>query len=67
VELSTNSVTRHLQVIRASGEGMPLRDDPASFGNLLVKVNVDYPSKLTTEQKEVISKVFPPSPARPIL
>lgn len=67
VELSTNSVTRHLQVIRASGEGMPLRDDPASFGNLLVKVHVDYPSKLTAEQKEVISKVFPPSPARPIL
>lgn len=67
VELSTSACTRHLQVIKTSNEGMPLRDDPASFGNLLVKVRVEYPSKLDARQKEAIGKIFPPSPARPIL
>ena len=27
----------HAQVVRMRGEGMPLRDDPASFGDLHVK------------------------------
>jgi len=67
VELSTTDVTRHLQVIKAKGEGMPLRDDPASFGDLLVKVHVEYPSKLDASQKEAITKIFPPSPARPMM
>jgi len=67
VELSTKDVTRHLQVIKSGSEGMPLRDDPASFGDLLVKVLVDFPSKLDTAQKEAIAKIFPLSPPRPML
>jgi DnaJ-class molecular chaperone len=67
VELSTTDVTRHLQVIKAKSEGMPLRDDPASFGDLLVKVHVEYPSKLDASQKEAIAKIFPPSLERPMM
>merc|ERR1712032_143351 len=33
VEFSTSSITKPLQVIQIKGEGMPLRDDPASFGD----------------------------------
>jgi len=67
VELSTESVTSHLQVIKAGSEGMPLRDDPASFGDLLVKVHTDFPSKLDAQQKDAISKIFPPTPPRPVM
>jgi len=67
IELSTNDVTRHLQVVKAKSEGMPLRDDPASFGDLLIKVQVEFPSKLDDRQKEAFGKIFPPSPPRPIL
>jgi len=67
VEVSTDSVTQHLQVITTKDEGMPLRDDPSTFGELLVKVIVDFPSKLSDHQKSEIAKVFPVSPERPIL
>ncbi|CAJ1411319.1 unnamed protein product [Effrenium voratum] len=51
--------TRHLQVVKVRGEGMPLRDDPASFGDLHVKVSVDFPKQLTREQRDAIAQVFP--------
>jgi len=67
VELSTESVTRHLQVVRSSGEGMPLRDDPASFGDLLIRIQVEFPAKLDEKQKKGISEMFPPTPPRPVM
>merc|ERR1711998_95405 len=47
VEIGTDSVTKPFQVIKVKGEGMPLRDDPASFGDLYVKIEVDFPKELT--------------------
>jgi len=64
VVLKNNGVTKHQQVIMERGEGMPLRDDPASFGNLLVKVSVVFPSFLTDEQRESIAQIFPAPPQR---
>lgn len=58
VEISTKDVTRHLQVIKAKSEGMPLRDDPASFGDLFIKVHVDFPSRLDARQKELVDQIF---------
>merc|ERR1712187_939817 len=51
VELSSSDVTKHLQVFMIEGEGMPLRDDPSSFGNLYVKVKVTFPASLTKKQR----------------
>jgi len=67
IEVGTQDVTRHLQVIKAVSEGMPLRDDPASFGDLVVKVEVDFPKDLTSQQKESIGNIFPKDPPRPML
>lgn len=64
IEIGTKGTTRYNQVIKVAGEGMPLRDDPASFGDLLVKVQVEFPSKITSEQREAISKIFPANPPR---
>lgn len=67
VEVSTLSTTRYNQVIKAANEGMPLRDDPATYGDLLLKVQVDFPSQLDAKQKDAIGKIFPKDPPRPIM
>jgi DnaJ-class molecular chaperone len=58
VEISTDSVTKPMQVIKVKGEGMPLRDDPASFGDLVVKVEVIFPKKLDDKQRDQTSGIF---------
>lgn len=58
VELKNPQVTKDQHVLKVKGEGMPLRDDPASFGDLLVKVKVEFPSKLTEQQRNAIAEVF---------
>mmetsp|Transcript_30079 Transcript_30079/g.70118 ORF Transcript_30079/g.70118 Transcript_30079/m.70118 type:complete len:502 (+) Transcript_30079:61-1566(+) len=67
VEVSTTSVTRPLQVLKVKGEGMPLRDDPASFGDLYIKVEVVFPGELRPDMHEAIAGVFKPQAARPEL
>ncbi|CAJ1424209.1 unnamed protein product, partial [Effrenium voratum] len=58
IEIGTDSVTKPFQVLQVKGEGMPLRDDPASFGNLYIKVEVVFPQSLTGAQQEQIAKIF---------
>jgi len=58
LEIGTDSVTKPFQVIKVKGEGMPLRDDPASFGDLYVKVEVIFPKTLTSSQQEQIASIF---------
>jgi len=55
---STQSVTKPFQVLRVKGEGMPLRDDPASFGDLYIKVEVIFPKQLTGSQQDIAAKIF---------
>mmetsp|Transcript_721 Transcript_721/g.1259 ORF Transcript_721/g.1259 Transcript_721/m.1259 type:complete len:469 (+) Transcript_721:37-1443(+) len=59
VEITQKDVTKHLQVVKVKSEGMPLRDDPATFGDLHVKVDVEFPKQLTAAQKAAIAEVFP--------
>lgn len=68
LEVGTTSVTRPFQVFKVAGEGMPLRDDPASFGNLFVRVEVIFPTTLTPQQQDAARLLFSqPAPARPEL
>lgn len=64
VEIETQGVTKPLQVIRIKDEGMPLRDDPQSFGNLYLKVEVVFPKKLNAEQKKMVDEMFSDVSAR---
>jgi len=64
VKVATDSVTRPFQVLKIAGEGMPLKDDPATFGDLYVKVEVDFPSSLTPSQLQEVQKAFRPVPPR---
>lgn len=68
VTVGTTSVTKPLQVIRVEGEGMPLRDDSSSFGDLYLKVEVTFPTKLTDDERGLLDGVFPPTGVdRPVL
>jgi len=58
VEIGTEDVTKPFQVVKVKGEGMPLRDDPATFGDLYVKVEIMSPTTLTESQREAIDAVF---------
>lgn len=40
------------------GEGMPIPKDPSRKGNLRIKFSVKFPSRLTTEQKSGIKRMF---------
>ena len=39
-------------------EGMPISKEPGKKGNLRLKLNVRYPSKLTAEQKSELKRVL---------
>ncbi|GFZ03652.1 DNAJ heat shock family protein [Actinidia rufa] len=41
-----------------SNEGMPISKEPRNKGNLRIKFDVKYPSRLTTEQKSDLRKVL---------
>ncbi|KAK9089125.1 hypothetical protein Scep_028207 [Stephania cephalantha] len=40
------------------GEGMPLQKDPKKKGNLRIKFNIKFPTRLTSEQKAGIKRLF---------
>jgi len=65
--VETSSVTKPFQVIKIAGEGMPLRDDPSTFGNLYVKVEVVFPLRITDEQYSSVEAAFKATPSRPEL
>eukprot|EP00928_Gymnodinium_smaydae_P018389 TRINITY_DN16_c0_g1_i1.p1 TRINITY_DN16_c0_g1~~TRINITY_DN16_c0_g1_i1.p1 ORF type:complete len:521 (-),score=125.99 TRINITY_DN16_c0_g1_i1:144-1601(-) len=67
VIVETDSVTRPFQVFRIRGEGMPLRDDPSSFGDLYVKVEVEFPRNLDDDQFTSVEATFPTPSTRPEL
>lgn len=41
-------------------EGMPIQKDPTKRGNLRIKFNIKFPTRLTTEQKAGIRKLLGP-------
>jgi len=67
IEIGTSSVTKPFQVFQVKDQGMPLRDDPASFGNLYVKVEVVFPKTLTSAQQQALEGMFEKVPPRPEL
>jgi DnaJ family protein B protein 4 len=40
------------------GEGMPIQKDPTKRGNLRIKFNIKFPTRLTAEQKAGIRKLL---------
>ncbi len=58
VNLSRKTVTSPGDVMRVSGEGMPIHNYASKSGDLLVKLIVDFPTALTQQQKDGFSKIL---------
>lgn len=56
VEVSTTAVTKPGSVIRIEGEGMPVKDVPSQFGNLDLKVEIDFPASFTKSERDELSE-----------
>lgn len=46
------------ETIVVEGEGMPIRGELGSYGNLLAQVNINFPKKYTKEQLDFIKRIF---------
>jgi hypothetical protein len=57
--VSNKNVTRPDQEIRFPNRGMPNQKDPSVKGDLVIKVQVDFPTLLTAHQKSLIQQAFP--------
>ena len=51
-------MTKPFEVKRLDNEGMPVHNFPSQKGVLHVKMEVDFPSSLTQEQKDLVGKLF---------
>lgn len=58
VPLITKTVTQPMQIIRVPGEGMPLKNDPDTRGDLYVTVKIEFPKQLSRDQQELIANLF---------
>lgn len=44
--------------VRIPGKGMPIHNSPGDRGDLMVKLKLFLPSRLTQEQKEAVSRIL---------
>lgn len=58
IELSSRSITQHLQEERIAGEGMPRLHVPSERGDLIVTYDVMFPERLTDAQKKAIRGLY---------
>lgn len=58
VEIVRTGVSPAGHVHKIKGEGMPLHDDPSSFGDMFVTLKIDFPKKLSAAQKKAINDLF---------
>jgi curved DNA-binding protein len=55
--LSIPAGTQPGQTFRLAGRGMPQLKNPKKFGDLMVKINLKIPKKLSTREKELFTKL----------
>jgi DnaJ family protein B protein 4 len=56
IPFKNTAVLQNNQVVVVKGKGMPMKD--GGFGDLLIKISVTLPTKLTPEQNELIKTHF---------
>ncbi len=56
LEISREVITQPGFIMKMPGEGMPLHQKSGEFGDLFVNFKVEFPTELTSKQKE--SKVY---------
>ena len=57
VKVTIPQGTQNDKTLRIKGKGMPLYGKKDQFGSMLVKININIPSNLSEEQKELFEKL----------
>jgi len=57
-EIATKEVVQPFFVKVIKDQGMPVHNEPDTFGDMHVKFKVDLPKKLTEEDKVLLNKIF---------
>ena len=58
VEVKARGVTKPFLIRTISDEGMPHHNFPSTKGNLYVKFHIDFPRRLSDEQKRRLAESF---------
>lgn len=58
VLIEQNGVSWPDSYVRIQGKGMPIHNSPGDKGDLMVKLKLFLPSKLTAEQREAVSRIL---------
>ena len=59
VPLPDNAVISPDYVLRVDGEGMPVSKRPGTYGDLLINFDIQFPSRLSDDQKDVLAAALP--------
>lgn len=59
VKIRRTGVTKPNAVMKVEQEGMPLRDDPGSFGDLHITFFVAFPDSLSEVEQKAVTNAFP--------
>ena len=57
VKLTIPPGTQSNELLRIKGKGMPIYNKKGSFGDLIVKVNVELPKQLSEDEKKIFEKL----------
>ena len=57
-EIESREVVQPNQIKIIHEEGMPIHNEPSSFGDLHVKFELKLPKKLSAKDKEILAKIF---------
>jgi len=58
ITVESQAVTIPGQVVEIQGQGMPIHEDPSSFGKLYLEFSVVFPSSLTQSQKTAFQAIL---------
>ena len=57
LKVKVPEATKEGSVLKLKGKGMPMYNDPAKYGDLLLELHLQLPEKLTEEQKALFRKL----------
>jgi len=62
VYLHTQGIIKPGEILKVVGLGMPIKHQPESYGNLIIKFNVVFPDELSPEQEHLLNEAFVKKP-----
>jgi len=57
LKVKLKECTQPGEILRIKGKGMPLYENPNRHGDLFINIKVNFPKKLTPEQRKLIQKL----------